>query len=538
MVKKLKILEYRKLINISFECDKNMNVISGANGTCKSSILHIISNSFQKVESNTVSIEGNKSLNIIRKINKLMNPKLETLTKKEYRDVANKPGILYECEYFNELKLEFRRHNSKSKNMKNRFSIKPKYTKGGNESLPSLPVIYLGLFRLFAFGELEDEKKITKINSKLPSNYLTELQKLYKEFTGVEINYNDANNMGDIKNRINFTTNNEAIDSNTISAGEDNLLIILTALVSLRYYYESIDSKNSIESLFLIDEIDATLHPTYQAMLYDLIKKYSQEYKIQVFFTTHSLSLLEHILKYKGKLFYLLENAGRVTSMEDLSIYRIEMLLKNKLRNEALTFRNIPVWMEDDEARFFLDLIFEDVINKNEKMRLPLSFFHMPETKMSGDILKKIFRDDKLLLSNMGSICILDGDKQFTDLDKHIISLPAWGGLSPELTAFKQVLRKYESQDHEFWGIEAIHIEGYTTEYFRTNIKDTVENIIKNPDREKSKREFNFHKKLYAYALKSWIEENEKKVDDFLKNLRITFLRVAPYQKIDKNVWP
>ena len=76
MVKKLKILEYRKLINISFECDKNMNVISGANGTCKSSILHIISNSFQKVESNTVSIEGNKSLNIIRKINKLMNPKL------------------------------------------------------------------------------------------------------------------------------------------------------------------------------------------------------------------------------------------------------------------------------------------------------------------------------------------------------------------------------------------------------------------------------------------------------------------------------
>ncbi len=177
MIKKLNILEYRKLKDISFECDKKINVISGANGTCKSSILHIISNSFQKIGNKNNYIKDKKVLNVIYKINKLINPKLETLTKKDYKDVAHKKGILYKCEYFDSSKLEFRRHNSKN-NIENRFSIKPRYRKGGNEKLPSLPIIYLGLFRLFAFGELDDKKEITNIKLNLPDKYLIELQRI------------------------------------------------------------------------------------------------------------------------------------------------------------------------------------------------------------------------------------------------------------------------------------------------------------------------------------------------------------------------
>ena len=49
--------------------------------------------------------------------------------------------------------------------------------------------------------------------------------------------------MGDIKVRNEFSSNVAGVDSNTISAGEDNLSIILTALISLKYYFNSINSQ-------------------------------------------------------------------------------------------------------------------------------------------------------------------------------------------------------------------------------------------------------------------------------------------------------
>ncbi|EFB2051221.1 ATP-binding protein, partial [Escherichia coli] len=92
-----------------------------------------------------------------------------------------------------------------------------------------------------------------------------------------------------------FDTDNPAIDSNTISSGEDNIFIIIKALVSLRYYFESlIQSTDQKESILLIDEFDATLHPSLQIRLLDKIYQYAKDYKIQVFFTTHSLTLLEY----------------------------------------------------------------------------------------------------------------------------------------------------------------------------------------------------------------------------------------------------
>ncbi|WP_221018889.1 AAA family ATPase, partial [Klebsiella pneumoniae] len=47
MIKTIKIHKYRKLENISFNFENGINIISGTNGTCKTSLLHIISNSFK-----------------------------------------------------------------------------------------------------------------------------------------------------------------------------------------------------------------------------------------------------------------------------------------------------------------------------------------------------------------------------------------------------------------------------------------------------------------------------------------------------------
>lgn len=229
MIKKLKVEQYRKLKNVELEFDNGINVLSGSNGTCKTSILHIISNSYQAVSKTAPWIKEANCIEIIKNINSIANPKIEKLTKgdKKYNDPApGCKGTLYSVDYFDGSTLEFRRHNS-STHSGNRFSVKPQYKKGSKDSLPQLPVIYLGLSRLYAYGEYQNEESITSINKKLPQKYLEEICLLYKSFTGISISYSGQQKMGDIKTRAEFSSEYEGIDSNTISAGEIIYLLLL-----------------------------------------------------------------------------------------------------------------------------------------------------------------------------------------------------------------------------------------------------------------------------------------------------------------------
>ncbi|HHJ9694036.1 TPA: AAA family ATPase, partial [Streptococcus pyogenes] len=308
-MEELKFAQYRKLKDISIKFDSDINIIAGTNGTCKSSILHLVSNSYQKV-----SVPSkNPILQTIQKINKTFNPKIESLARgdKQYNDPA--PGVtgtLYTAKY-EKYSLDFRRHNSKTINNQERYAIKPPYKKGTTDKLPEIPVIYLGMFRLFSYGEWVGETKFNNILKKLPQEYLSELSGLYKYFTGLNIYFDGKqNNFGNIRSKTEFSTDVPGIDSNTISSGEDNLLTILTSLISLKAYFESIKSNpdTKVESILLIDELDASLHPAFQIKLLEKFKEYTNDYKIQIFFTTHSFSLIEYSLEKKiGNLIYLID---------------------------------------------------------------------------------------------------------------------------------------------------------------------------------------------------------------------------------------
>ncbi|MFB1378841.1 AAA family ATPase, partial [Streptococcus pyogenes] len=320
-MEKIEFIQYRKLKNITIDFDKNINIIAGTNGTCKSSILHLISNSHQRVSNSS----RNPILSTIQKMNKIFNPKIESLARgdKKYNDPApGMTGTLYTAFYEN-YSLDFRRHNSRTVNNTERFAIKPKYKRGTSDRLPEIPIIYLGMFRLFSYGEWEGESKFHNIINKLPKQYLDQLSMLYKKFTGYEIKFDGKlNNLGGIRSKTEFSTNTEGIDSNTISAGEDNLLTILISLVSLKAYYESItpDTEKTVESILLIDELDASLHPEFQIKLLEEFKTFSKDYKIQIFFTTHSLSLIDYSLDKKiGNIIYLIDQIDHVDLLKHLN---------------------------------------------------------------------------------------------------------------------------------------------------------------------------------------------------------------------------
>ena len=264
MVSRIEITQYRKLKDLTLTLSKKLNAISGTNGTCKTSLLHLIGNALQAPTAKSNWINEKKCLPIIKAVNGVTNPKVESLTRGDqaYNDPAHGlKGPLFTVDYFNATSLDFRRHNS---SQMTRYALKPKYQSGTKDTLPCCPVIYLGLSRLVPFGEFQNDEAVHSIQKKLPQQYRDDIARLYKSFTNYDITFNATTQMGDIKVRSEFSSNLEGIDSNTISAGEDNLSIILTALISLKYYYESIESKRDVESVLLIDELDATLHPAYQ----------------------------------------------------------------------------------------------------------------------------------------------------------------------------------------------------------------------------------------------------------------------------------
>lgn len=552
MIKSIEYKHYRKLKDIKLEFSPNINVVSGTNGTCKTSILHTISNSFQQVTSTTEWVNEKKSLSTIKKLNKLWNPKLETLTRgdKKFNDPANgEPGALYVTKYLDDSELSFRKHNSKNGDS-TRFSVKPIYKQGKNESLPALPTIYLGLFRLFSYGEFDSDDLIENISSNLPEEYLIVLTDLYKEFTGYDIAFDSLKNMGNIKNRPEFKTSAEGIDSNTISAGEDNLFILLTALVSLRYYFDSIDSNREVESVFLIDEIDASLHPAYQVKLFNLFEEYSTNYKIQIFFTTHSISLLEYALKKsKRSVIYLIDNINKVSVMRDPDRFKIDMFLKSITAQERYLDSEIPVFTEDAEARVFLELL---ISHYNEVYGIDISkLFHFVNANFSSETIKHLAEDQKLLKSTLRSVHILDGDQNTSkQINNHLISLP--GNKNPEELAFNYA-KSLLNQDSDFWENDTLISQGYSKIYFRDNILTSIEEIetlvtknkangVSNKGiiREKNKKIFNKDLTFWRFILNAWIQDpqNQESIKKFFIGFRIIFLKSAEFHGLNPAFWP
>ena len=548
MIERLNIIKYRKLESMVLELSSGINIISGTNGTCKTSLLHIISNAYQAVTKKCDWVQDKNCLSIINQINSMTNPKIETLTKgdKASNDPANGiSGTLFSVDYIGHTPLEFRKHNS---NLSNRYAVKPWYRPGTTEKLPFCPVVYLGLTRLYPFGEYQNDDALKKLNKNLPAKYQEEIASLYNRLVGINILSISPQKMGDIKTRADFESDKAGIDSNTISSGEDNLFIIISALISLRYYFESISSDKDVESVLLIDEFDATLHPSLQFKLLDIFREYSQSFKIQISFTTHSLSILEYALKKKDNVIYLIDNITSVIKMDSPDIYKIKMFLYDLTRDDIYLGKSIPIFTEDNEARIFLSILF-DYFEEIYTEVLPVRrFFHAVDANIGADNLKAIFSDSYLLKTTMKFICILDGDQK-ANLTNFTITLP--GGDSPEKVIMEYAVSLYDN-DADFWRDEVILDLNYGKVRFRDNIKPDIDNIAQTlrslqsegksthgVERELRKKTFIKHSRFFELLYKHWVhnDENSVSVNYFYNQLNIMFRKVAEFYGINPKLW-
>lgn len=560
MIESIEFAKYKRLENIQIPIGTGISLIMGTNGTCKSSLLHIISNSYQEIPNKSVMLSDDRCMKVIRGMNQRINPKIESLSKgdQKYNDPAPlQKGSYYKCHYSDGTIIEFRKHNQR--NVK-RYRIIPSYKSGGNQKLPYGLVIYLGLGRLNAYGEYQDDSNIKEISAQfeMPQEYQDEIIKTYQRFTQYEIDELKYERMGDIKKRGKFSTTKDGNDSNTISAGEDNLMIILTALYSLKYFCDClVDEYKNTPAILLIDELDATLHPEFQIKLMDEFNKICVAYSnVSIVFTSHSISVFPECRDRKSNIIYLKDDFNTVSLLENPDEYKIKAMLDNKLNRDYYKNKKLPILVEDSQAKDFLELILNYFANESpfkDNCKEAISRLKVIEASFSCETLKTLFSGSGIDRANLPMIGIVDGDRNsFKNKYKSLICLP--GDDSPEEFVFSlckkipelsdpainQLLKRLETE----FAIAGRYIKTKLIPQINEideicNQKKQIGESTKGLRRQLNKNIYENNRDIFLEMFKFWIndEANKNVLLEFYNDLRFCFQLNCEYYGIPKTIW-
>jgi len=532
-IKHIRIDDFRNLKVIDFNLGQYTTTISGHNATGKSTLLALLGHCaelrvYKPIIKSQFRCEWNEIIKSSEK-NDIRSPNIGNIS---FIDLDT-DGTEMAVETLN-YRTTWQMHRDKK-----RFRLLPVRTINGSKSSHKVtwPTLYLGLSRLYPVGESNE----IKIEKKDLSTWSDELKKAYhsilhqdealiQRFESISISETGR------KKAVGLETNE--YDAQCNSAGQDNLGQIILAILSFQYLKDKMGS-SWIGGLLLIDELDATLHPSSQVKLYDYICKKARGIGIQVAFTTHSLSLIEAICMrtknnvgdgFNGhELIYLTSANGPVIKLPNPSYESIHYDLTVTMRSSE-QWRRITVYAEDDEARWFLDRLIPEFSNR---IKCPL-------IKLGSSQLLLLMKHDYHHFKT--HIILLDGDVSAQEIGHlttslgrnaipNIVRLP--GVVSPEQLLFDYYL-----------GLDAYHpllsdpeliSDGITKRIVREALLSDGE-IGEKTKREVYKEQFNkflsLMEKIYPY----WVADNKDIVEAFTIAFVSGFNSAAKYNGIPEIV--
>lgn len=491
-IKELKIKDFRLIKELSFQPSKYVNIISGKNGTGKSTILGMIAQGFSY---------NNKVIEFIspecQELNKTKFSKLDSeldseliteynsilthfgkpfesssnehfkLSEKDVRETEHINVILDNEEWF---KVETTNHTDR---------ILPRFVtrRDNNESANYIhPVIYLGLDRLTPLVKTKNKSYSLEISEQDKKDihilYESILLKQYPDnLTATETNTK--------KQTAAYIDSERTIEM--ISSGEDIVGQLLLALYSFKKLKDNYPNHYK-GGILLVDEVDATLYPAAQNILLDIFLEKARAWNIQIFVTSHSLTLLEHLETEKIKNQRINRDVKIFTTNEsdisDIKITELDFLykFKNELLarvNQELILDKVKIYFEDPEAYFvFKNLIkgFKDSDNLAVSKRIkPIS-----SVSISSSQYQSLHKHKVPEFTNNSIICI-DGDQEIDNSKyKNFITLPNHGSkANPEEFVFDIL----NNPDSEFWEQTS---DNYNFPIFMNNSKYRVLQSIKN----------------------------------------------------------
>lgn len=442
-IKSLTIHDYRAFQReFNIELSPNLTAIAGENGVGKSTLLAVLTNVGEVKKYKTLAgtpFRGEFS-NII-----MFDPKFDTVGEKatvELEDIPDSPE-----QYRVSKRISFRasKHAGKRKKEKYiksnvnkelyskkviqetyiRYRLIPIKTKERNsESKVQFPTYYLGLSRLDPLGEFDTAK-----SKSIPPEWQTKIEKIHAEILEEKIEQIEAIanlDVGTRHNKADIATSYYGYESN--SSGQDNTGQIIEAVLSFKKLKEEMESNSEyfVGGILAIDEIESTLHPAAQNRLIDWLLKESKKLCIQIVFTTHSLTLLEHLSSLKEdkkedgiQINYLKGSnsaPGTITCYKnpEKTFYRYNL---HETYSKKNTEPIIKIFTEDEVARWELKKIIDH-------LNLDLPKIEMIDCNLSWNVMVSLIQADPIDFDNF--IFILDADmnpdKEDSDLCKYMES--------------------------------------------------------------------------------------------------------------------
>lgn len=392
--------------------------------------------------------------------------------------------------------------------------------RGKGDGYIQYPTIFLSLKRVLPVAESGTVSE----SSQLTDLEFAEFKKLHDKILITESNIESASLLeGTNKQTIGITT--DKYDWNENSVGQDNLSKIILALFSFKRLKEKYpnDYKGGI---LAIDELDATMYPASQKQLLKELRTYASKLKLQIFFTTHSLSLLESVddligecsqkeaTKNQVRLVYLKRQDDNIIINDKATFHNITLNLQ-VIQDKTKPIRKIPVYTEDKE----------NIVFAKHLLRGKTSQLKFIDIDFSGANLILLVSKKVPAFIEPEAIVIVDGDvrKEINKMKSiakanNILVLPT--DMSPEqLTA--TFLHSLSDTD-ELWKNIG---EGYSWQVCSRDY--TLDEIMK--DRIKAKAWFRRElpswgrtaSKILTPLFKKYMDERNEFVSDFKEMMKL-----------------
>lgn len=543
MISSVYIKHFRNFKEQNINIADRLNLISGANGLGKSTLLGIIT-----------SGSGTKKYRTIN--NSYFHPEFGDyfiLTKDEHRN-SNISDDYYEVilsYHYKEHKINKRMRTSHPNQPKlkliprtidengvinSEYNNRLKETIGvtGDGRIP-IPTIFVSMSRLFPFGEsgsnLEDIIRVSR-RKNIPDQQkvFTKYVKMYNSILPGSINEEDAVLFETSKPKIGynaFYATSSDRDILTQSVGQDSLSGIINAVLS---FYNISKTENYKGGLLCIDELDASLHPDAQKRLLRLLKREANNLNLQIIFTSHSLTIIKEMIKLANldknnhSVIYLRNRLNPFPKYEkDYNVIKADLF--NEINYSS---PKVKIYVEDSEAKYF----FEQLINIYHEIYSPsnnlLINCEIVVSQISCKTLLDLPKKDDYFKD---TIIVLDGDAKYNQPPKiidfleseptqynpiksipnNVLFLP--GDFSPEGETYRILynLSKNEEEHERFWNsAQSIH-GNYYPSIIRNELNDMNKNnqLKRGPlgDWFNSHRSFFAQSNIYKYY---YLEVNKK----------------------------
>jgi predicted ATPase len=514
-ITKIFIEKFRGFENVKFELGSHLTIISGQNGTQKTTLLGLLTQPFTITDKEN-PMHGEKPLSG-ENFRSEFSDKFKL--SKSFDKIGNHKWTLFFDDKSEYTAGSIDRGGNKKGEIRiwkvNEKTGKADKTKGSGYI--QIPVIYLSLKRLLPIGEdydLDESKSLSLTDEE--KNFYAKWHNEILILTRDEDKIINTISL-ESPNKQTLGANTSYYDWQTNSAGQDNIGKILLAILSFKRLKEKYPN-NYTGGILAIDEADTTFYPGAQKRLLKALNKFATQFAIQIIFTTHSLTLLEETSLLKDdphrkdqiKLTYLIKKDKKIDIKNNVTYDFIKNHLNRTISGQATT-KQINVYTEDKECALFVKSLLGTSRTKH------LNFI---DINFSCSLLLELASKKVPSFNFPNSIIILDGDVRTnksmykkTKRLKNILILPT--KQSPE-RIISEFLH-YLPADNPLWQSIDETFEHETC--FELNGEACGnDEILK--DRDKAKKWFNSHLRLWGRnafkVLNPWKKQNKKLVDKFI----------------------